>query len=67
MPTPTQPRYLSPVEKARQLGVHKLTLARWRRLGIGPRYLQAEHGGAIRYLAEDNEADLNLSKRARRR
>lgn len=43
--------YLKPEQVARLAQVSKITLARWRVLGTGPRYIKA--GRSVRYAQED--------------
>ncbi|WP_433989496.1 hypothetical protein SuNHUV7_00150 (plasmid) [Pseudoseohaeicola sp. NH-UV-7] len=43
-------KLLTTDEKIAEIGVSRQTLYRWRKMGIGPKYL--EYGGCIRYLPE---------------
>ena len=42
---------LNTTEAAKYLGVHPMTLWRWRKLGLGPKYLRVER--QIRYMPRD--------------
>lgn len=46
-PIPKEERMLDPVKAAEFVGVHKVTLARWRQAGTGPAY--EKPGGRIFY------------------
>jgi excisionase family DNA binding protein len=48
-----QPTRLTTGELAERLRLHPRTLERWRREGVGPRFMKS--GGRIRYRDEDVE------------
>lgn len=59
MQAPSQSEYLTPVELAELYRLREWTIRRWRKLGIGPPYVQLESGHIIyprveveRHLAE---------------
>ncbi|MCC8364493.1 helix-turn-helix domain-containing protein [Lysobacter sp. A6] len=56
---------LTPAELARELNCSLKTLARWRRLRIGPAWGRSVEGGRIFYLAEDVEAYLKAQRTVR--
>lgn len=47
--------WLSTIESAKYLGIHKRTLERWRKAGTGPKFMQVAEKGAVRY----NKAELD--------
>lgn len=53
---------VKPLEVAKQLGVSPATLARWRTLGSGPRFVRV--GGQVRYQRDAVAAWLTQQERS---